>query len=293
MYKYMNREKAIKILNINETDNINYEFLKKQYRKQCLKTHPDKGGSKEDFVNNSDAYNFLLEEINNNSEQNYFGSDIIKLFTKIITTNRNKEEKDKIMKQLLEIVNNVSTKLVNNIDKDNIILLYELMQKYKHFINIDESIIIEVNKCIKKKLEEIEIIDLYPSLEDLFLDNLYVLNKEGQNLIIPLWHDELTYEINNKEYIVKINPELPDYCRIDNNNNIYFHYTLKINSELLNKNELEFDIWKRKYKVKVDTLKITKSQEIIFKNEGISIIDNKEIYKNDKKSNLIITLNLI
>jgi DnaJ-class molecular chaperone len=289
----MNREKAIKILNINETDNINYEFLKKQYRKQCLKTHPDKGGSKEDFVNNSDAYNFLLEEINNNSEQNYFGSDIIKLFTKIITTNRNKEEKDKIMKQLLEIVNNVSTKLVNNIDKDNIILLYELMQKYKHFINIDESIIIEVNKCIKKKLEEIEIIDLYPSLEDLFLDNLYVLNKEGQNLIIPLWHDELTYEINNKEYIVKINPELPDYCRIDNNNNIYFHYTLKINSELLNKNELEFDIWKRKYKVKVDTLKITKSQEIIFKNEGISIIDNKEIYKNDKKSNLIITLNLI
>lgn len=293
MYKYMNREKAIKILNINETDNINYEFLKKQYRKQCLKTHPDKGGTKEDFVNNSDAYNFLLEEINNNSEQNYFGSDIIKLFTKIITTNRNKEEKDKIMKQLLEIVNNVSTKLVNNIDKDNIILLYELMQKYKHFINIDESIIIEVNKCIKKKLEEIEIIDLYPSLEDLFLDNLYVLNKEGQNLIIPLWHDELTYEINNKEYIVKINPELPDYCRIDNNNNIYFHYTLKINSELLNKNELEFDIWKRKYKVKVDTLKITKSQEIIFKNEGISIIDNKEIYKNEKKSNLIITLNLI
>lgn len=293
MYKYMNREKAIKILNINETDNINYEFLKKQYRKQCLKTHPDKGGTKEDFVNNSDAYNFLLEEINNNSEQNYFGSDIIKLFTKIITTNRNKEEKDKIMKQLLEIVNNVSTKLVNNIDKDNIILLYELMQKYKHFINIDESIIIEVNKCIKKKLEEIEIIDLYPSLEDLFLDNLYVLNKEGQNLIIPLWHHELTYEINNKEYIVKINPELPDYCRIDNNNNIYFHYTLKINSELLNKNELEFDIWKRKYKVKVDTLKITKSQEIIFKNEGISIIDNKEIYKNEKKSNLIITLNLI
>lgn len=289
----MNHEKAIKLLKINEDDDIDYDFLKKQFRKQSLKTHPDKGGTNEEFIDITNAYNYLVKEIENKSDDIYFGDDIIKLFTKIITTNKSKEEKDKIMNKLLEIVNNVSTKLMNNIDKDNIIFLYELIQKYKYFINIDDSILLEINKCIKKKLEEIEIINLNPSLEDLFLDNLYVLNKEEQNIIIPLWHHELTYEINNKEIVVKINPQLPENCIIDNYNNIYFHYTLKFNSELLDKNEIDFEINNINYKIKVNTLKIMRKQEIIFKNKGISMIDNKDIYKNDKKSNLIIIINLI
>ena len=157
-----------------------------------------------------------------------------------------------------------------------------MFNKLRNFLSKKNSI---VYVDCESKLNEV--------LEDLFLDNLYVLNKEEQNIIIPLWHHELTYEINNKEIVVKINPQLPENCIIDNYNNIYFHYTLKFNSELLDKNEIDFEINNINYKIKVNTLKIMRKQEIIFKNQGISMIDSKDIYKNDKKSNLIIIINLI
>ena len=34
--------------------------IKKQYYKLCLKYHPDKGGSQEDFIKINDAYNILI-----------------------------------------------------------------------------------------------------------------------------------------------------------------------------------------------------------------------------------------
>tara|TARA_R110002126_G_scaffold132644_2_gene276659 strand:- start:364 stop:723 length:360 start_codon:yes stop_codon:yes gene_type:complete len=34
--------------------------IKKQYYKLCLKYHPDKGGSQEDFIKLNDAYNILI-----------------------------------------------------------------------------------------------------------------------------------------------------------------------------------------------------------------------------------------
>ena len=39
---------------------VNYDDLKKAYRKMSLKTHPDKGGSSDDFIKVKNAYEDLL-----------------------------------------------------------------------------------------------------------------------------------------------------------------------------------------------------------------------------------------
>ena len=68
----MNYKIALEILEIDVNEknynDINLEYLKKQYHKLALQNHPDKNGntseSKEKFQKINEAYDFLKKEIN-------------------------------------------------------------------------------------------------------------------------------------------------------------------------------------------------------------------------------------
>jgi len=56
----MNLVEACQLLNIRIFE-LNKENLKKQYRKACLKHHPDKNGDPKIFIQINEAYTFLQE----------------------------------------------------------------------------------------------------------------------------------------------------------------------------------------------------------------------------------------
>ena len=287
----MNKDEAIKILNISNFKEYNHEKLKKQYKKACLKKHPDKGGSHEDFIQLSVAYDFLKNEIDNGKQDD----DIFSIFTKIILThNRTDKEKDIIKKQVFNFVNVISGKILNNIDKDNLIFLKQVMEKYNDYF--DKDIYDELINIIKTKTNNIKIYNLNPSVNDLFLDNIFNLNlgKDCSNntLLVPLWHNELIYDISGETIIVQVTPNLPDYCNIDINNNIHFYFSRKLDSRMLNEDEIIFEINNKNYKVKTDNILIKKTQEFTFKNQGISRITKHDIFDNSNKSDLIISFTL-
>lgn len=59
VFHYFVKSESYDILQIEPP--VNYEDLKKAYRKMSLKTHPDKtGGSSEDFIKVKNAYEDLL-----------------------------------------------------------------------------------------------------------------------------------------------------------------------------------------------------------------------------------------
>ena len=59
VFHYFVKSESYDILQIEPP--VNYEDLKKAYRKMSLKTHPDKtGGSPEDFIKVKNAYEDLL-----------------------------------------------------------------------------------------------------------------------------------------------------------------------------------------------------------------------------------------
>lgn len=64
----MNRKDALHILKIKvKYKELNEQLLKKSYRNECLKTHPDKNKNKceEDFLKVKEAYDFLKEDLLN------------------------------------------------------------------------------------------------------------------------------------------------------------------------------------------------------------------------------------
>tara|TARA_E500000331_G_C17253461_1_gene712130 strand:- start:377 stop:1231 length:855 start_codon:yes stop_codon:yes gene_type:complete len=284
----MNENKALQVLEIDNLSNYDSKKLKNQYRKLALKRHPDKGGAHEDFVELSQAYTLLENKLENENKDN----DLFKLFTKIISLGKNSLENKKIKDELINIINNLSTKLLDNIERDNLIFLMQMLDMYKNII-LDTEVYNEIKKCIDEKLKNVEIHEINPSINDLFMDNVFSLNINNNNLLIPMWHNELTYELNGKTVIVQINPNLPDNCFIDNYNNIHFYFNVKLNNDLLNKKTLDILINNKTYNIKIEDLKIIKEQTIPFIHEGISKINNKDIFDNNNKGFLNINISLI
>jgi curved DNA-binding protein CbpA len=290
----MNKNIAIKILNINNFDDYDYEKLKKQYKKTCLKKHPDKGGSHDDFIEVSMAYDFLKNDLKNDNKDD----DIFTLFTKIILTrNTNRKEQENIKEQILKFINTISGKLLNNVDKDNLIFLKQIIDRYSYFF--DKEVYDELIKTINEKTDNIKLYNLNPSVKDLFLDNIFNLNLNNDttndtmlSLLIPLWHNELIYDISGETIIVQIAPELPDNCNIDINNNIHYYFSRKLDSSILHEKHVTFKINNKPYKVECNKILIKKNQTFIFKEEGISRISNSDIFDNNDKSDLIINFTL-
>ena len=288
----MNEKRALDILEIDKISEHNLDSLKKQYKKLSLKKHPDKpNGDKNKFIELTEAYEYIINnkflDIDESDD-----NDIFKLFTKIVSLGKNINEKSKIKEKLITIINNISSKLLDNIDRDNLIFLMQVIEKYKDVI-LDNEVYEEIKKCIKEKMENIEIYQLNPTINDLFLDNVYSLNVEDETIYVPLWHNELIYEINKKTIIVQIFPDISDNCYIDDNNDVHFYYNMKLNSELLDKDTIDIKIDFLHFPLKIEKLKVKRNQTVTFNNKGISKINKKDTYDNSIKSNLNLNITFI
>ena len=304
---YPEYNEACDILDLPQKFTI--EELKQAYRKKALKYHPDKNpesNATEQFQKISEAYEFLsnvgVEYHENNIEVESSGYDnILKSFIRYFN-------KDIDVDLVLTIVNKLASKVYLNVieifsecDKDTVIQIYELIVKYKDIFQIDPDIVSQVERIAKEKSSKDNLLIINPTLEDLYKANVFVINKIGQQYYVPLWHDEVHFEDKeqNSDLIVKCIPDIPDHISIDENNNLHINVIHRTNlRDLLEKNQIEYVCYDRKdnelisLKIPINTLYIRKHQTIKFFKMGIPKINLKDMYSIDRKSDIIVHLEL-
>ena len=299
----MDYNKACNILELN--NNFDNETLKKAYRIKALKWHPDKNldnleESKNKFNEISEAYNFLNNNnnYNNNNNNNNNYNNILYDFVNNIFSN---EKTIKILKLLLSKIGNkllIDTKLINELDITTTTKLYEFICTYEDILHLDNDSLNEIKKKLKENIENNNIIIIHPNLKNLLNDEVYILQYNEDKYFIPLWHSELTYNINNNDdkniinnsdncLQVKCVPIFEDNIKIDSNNNIITNITLNIN-ELLDQEIYNFNLCGKVFEIKISELKIKKYQKYIIYKEGIARINTKDIYNIEIRSNIII-----
>ena len=103
----------------------------------------------------------------------------------------------------------------------------------------------------------------------------------------------------NNDLIVKCIPDIPDHISIDENNNLHINVIHRTNlRDLLEKNQIEYVCYDRKdnelisLKIPINTLYIRKHQTIKFFKMGIPKINLKDMYSIDRKSDIIVHLEL-
>jgi len=124
-----------------------------------------------------------------------------------------------------------SVLLFRKMDKSSCMAIYNILSENQELFSISREIMDELTSIVEEKTRDDIVIRLNPSLLDMLLDRVYILNECGQTYYIPLWHSELHFkqpEDASGEIIVLCEPELPDHVTIDEHNNIYISLDVNI-----------------------------------------------------------------
>lgn len=304
---YLEYNEACDILDLPSKFTI--EELKQAYRKKALKYHPDKNpeaDATEQFQKISEAYTYLsnvgVEFSESDVDEEYSEYDnILKSFIKYFY-------KDVDIDLVFNILNKLASKVYLNVieifkdcDKDTVIQVYELIVKYKDIFQIDQDIISQIERIAKDKSSKDNLLIINPTLEDLFKANIFVINKIGQQYYVPLWHDEVHFEdkTQKNDLIVKCIPDIPDHISIDENNNLHISVIHRTNlRDLLEKNSISYVSYDKNDNVlisldiPISNLLIRKHQTIKFFKMGIPKINIKDMYSINRKSDIIVHLEL-
>jgi curved DNA-binding protein CbpA len=309
----MNHKTAFEILEIDMSEkkynDINLEYLKKQYHKLALQNHPDKNGnsqdSKEKFQMINEAYDYLKREINfeDDIEKSTSSStiyvDILQSFLSEIFAGKYNEKFFEIIKNI--IVKKIPNKLFKELNKEMAFDIYNFLSKYKNILHISQELLDNLMEVVQKKYEDVmEYYKLNPSIDDLFENNVYKLYVNEQLFLVPLWHNELYFEsseLNNfKEIIVSCEPELSENIKIDDNNDLIVKIKfnlIDIPNLIINNGKIFFNIGKKELSIPVSNLYMKTNQYYRIKNEGLSKINEDDIYDVSNKSDIIVNINLI
>jgi hypothetical protein len=317
----MNLQEALQIMKIEDGfSNLSVDTLKKKYHKMALIHHPDKNGNsveaKEKFQKLGEAYELLKKELgymnhtthrvdndepefNNNSGDGY--SFFLNMFLQNIVTGQYSEGVQSIIRDIVSGCKEISLKMFDKMDRETSLYVYNFIIKYKDLFHLNDSILNTVREIILEKFKDIQLFTLNPSIDDLFENNVYKLEYNSKLYFVPLWHGEVYFDavandtVNSdvKEIIVKCMPELPDHISIDENNNIYINVNIKFGISLIHDKITTILVGKKRYEIPNEELYCKQNQNYIFKNKGISQIDEHDMYNIKKKGDVVVRINFI
>ena len=296
----MDLETACKILefDMNDLHNITTEQLKKKYHSLALKHHPDKNSNRPGttfyFQQIQESYEYLSTQIKNGSfvsieerESNYI--DLVAVFISGIVKGISKESLTNIMENILSGWKSISLQLFDELDKEKAFEIYSFICKYKHILYINDSIIKQVEKILLNKFKNDNVFILNPRLHDLLENNIYKLDIDNELYFVPLWHNELYFDNN---IIAVCIPELDKNISIDDDNNISVE--LYISWDYIKKEKnIYFTLGNNEYIIPIDKLFIKTVQIYTLKNQGISQIDENDIYNTSKKGDVYVKIQLV
>lgn len=321
----MDFERACHVLDIAPDSYMTVKNIKKSYYKKSLIYHPDRINNMlgtesstlcgEKFKEINAAYEYLTEHIiktaksenvrreareeketskgNALRNMDYFQvfMKFLKLVRPSLMSKWNNVFIESTVKNFFGECNHLIEEIFEDLEKEKALELYQIILENKEIIPISHEVIRNIKKIIQKRMEHDNVIIINPSLEDLLYDKIYQLSFMDRILHIPLWHDKLFFEIDSKDLIVKIIPDLGENFFLDRFNNLHIRRQRNIR-EILEKGEISLDIHGKKFSVPSQHLKIVSEQIILVSNEGILKNDRENIYENNKRGKIYLNLYL-
>ena len=287
----MDISNACKILEIEISKSFNLAEVKKAYYKASLKHHPDHNlgdiESNARFQKINEAYMFLStyenmrqqhEHTQEHDKKDNIDDDIIIKFIKTLIDFNIKE---------------ISLTAFEGLNKDNSLKIFEYIEKYSSMLGLETEFVESIRTLTREKMKNDIVIIINPTIENIMNNELYKLEYNNENYYVPLWHEEISYDISETEYlIVKCKPELPENIFIDHNNDVHIKILIEAIEQILNEQYINVTIGGKVFEIPVCELKIKKSQTYTFFNKGISLINLNDIYNTTRSGNIIIYITI-
>jgi len=299
----LNKDEEILGLNNNYTS----EDVKRCFRVLALKYHPDKNNDEDASIKFQEVYE-AYEYINNNDwikvskeEGNYYDKrfdNVFDIFMKTFKSKGGIRIDPVLLNNLLHLISigckKLSKRMIDMFDKESLLKMLSYAIQLKDILGLTKEDITEMEYSLKSNDEDNEVYLLNPNLNNLLLDQIYVLNHNNKKLYIPLWHSEVIYDLSGETIVTRCVPELPEHISIDEDNNLHIKIEICL-KDLLKTRMIDVSEYtpQTETKIPVDLLFMRKEQTYILKNKGISVINTKEIFNISNRANLIFYIKII
>lgn len=320
----MNYQRACETLLINPKD-ISLEVIRKQYKLMALKYHPDKNSADDAadvYREIKEAHDYLIAGISgfHESECDFesgfqesgcdyededsnlqFASTIyqkikesssyIGVAASFIETLYNNKTFQKhifhpILMRILLGCEEKGLQLFETMDKPRAQKVFAIISLYRDAFHISDAFLEKAQQILDLKTDNLEVVKerviLNPNLDDLYNQSVFKLRT---SVLVPLWFSELIYEKEN--IIVECIPELPEHITLDEHNNIHVRLSYLI-SDVWKKDILEVSVGTRIFTILTRDLKLMNYQIFAHMRAGIPVPNEKNIFKTDHLSNVII-----
>ena len=232
----MHRCEAIDILELNATNPLTLEDIKKQYKRIALKHHPDKNGntatSNERFQKINEAYVCLKEEFERKEhvyceKDEPFSSSSSSLYNDLLqhflqsSLGSSHSHLIHMLANLIRGTTTLTTQLLESWDRNTALQIYMFLSQNRSYLHLPNALLETIRAWVVQKYERVEIYRLNPTLQDMLDGNCYKLYIGEELLYVPLWHRECYFDVSGCEIIVLCEPELPKNVSVDEDNNLY------------------------------------------------------------------------
>ena len=296
----MNSILAREIIGFGENEPITGNELKRKYRRLALQFHPDKNGnsveSAENFKLIHDAYEYLQmhidsQESDENPTASEAGDDYTTMLQRFIESIIQSPNMSEIIKEIvMNGCKKMSTRLFENMSKDTSMELLSFISKHRNILHIDPDTIQCVREIILEKYKNDQIYILNPTLDDLLENNVYKLDIDSKIYLVPLWHSEVYFDGSGCDIIVQCIPDLPANMYIDENNALHVNINAPFNISLLDSSVVLFKLGKQTFPLQVQ---FKRTQTCYLHNQGISVIDEKNMYNVFPKGGVYVKITFI
>jgi hypothetical protein len=292
----MKYEYACKVLELDS--DYTEEDLKKQYRLMALQYHPDKNhneGATEKFQDIKEAYELLLngrpDEDNINIDKSSYGGVLLVFLKKILANEKCNKVLFIIIQKLSSMCEDTALETLGKLNRMLLLRTYDLLKKYAKVLHFSEYFMERVSDLVIEKTENDECIILNPTIDDLFENNLYKLNLDGQMYIVPLWHHELVYDHSGNDIYVICDHMIPDNVTFGPNNDLFLSLTIDLKTIWIERTH-KFSIGKKEFEISADKLKLVPQQRIMLSYCGISRVNKWDPCDVSNKGDIYIDITL-
>ena len=176
--------------------------------------------------------------------------------------------------------------LFETMDKPRAQKVFAIISLYRDAFHISDAFLEKAQEILDLKTDNLEVVKerviLNPNLDDLYNQSVFKLRT---SVLVPLWFSELIYEKEN--IIVECIPELPEHITMDVHNNIHVRLSYLI-SDVWKKDILEVSVGTRIFTILTRDLKLMNYQIFAHMRAGIPVPNERNIFKTDHLSNVII-----
>jgi len=272
--------------------------LKRSYYKAALIYHPDRNkGDKlsiDQFQKIGEAYTLLgkyLEIEAKDFETSKDYDSIINRFVQNVMGFDMSEQAD-ILKNVLAGCRKITLETFKGLDKHSAVKIFKYIERYSSLLGIDGDILSSMGDIIREKMKNDTFITLNPAISNVLNQEVYVLQHDGNVFYVPLWHDEVCYDVSGSSLIVKCIPDIPRHMSIDHNSDVHIHVSTSMNA-IHKKNNIDVELGQEVFEIPVCDLKIRKHQIYTFKKQGIPRIDTDDAFNAKQKGNIVVHLELV